>query len=238
MAIYDLVDRRDLKYPPFTPAIPRRLVAPAGHTSRRSARRTCCCTTRSTASRRSSISCARRPPIRSVLAIKQTLYRTGPDSPVVDALVDAARAGKEVTVVIELMARFDEAANIALATRLQEAGAHVMYGVVGYKTHAKMIMVVRREQRQSASLLPPRHRQLPPENDAPLHRLRSLHLRRGDRRGSARAVPAAHEPDARRRQMQKILQSPFTLHDAMLREDAARDRRTRARGGRRASSPR
>jgi polyphosphate kinase len=59
--------------------------------------------------------------------------------------VDAARAGKEVTVIIELMARFDEAANIQLATRLQEAGAHVMYGVVGYKTHAKLIMVVRRE---------------------------------------------------------------------------------------------
>ncbi|MGH8458776.1 MAG: polyphosphate kinase 1, partial [Nevskiales bacterium] len=66
-------------------------------------------------------------------------------SPVVDALVVAARAGKEVTVVIELRARFDEAENIGLATRLQEAGAHVVYGVVGYKTHAKMTLVVRRE---------------------------------------------------------------------------------------------
>ncbi|MEJ2603009.1 MAG: polyphosphate kinase 1 [Gammaproteobacteria bacterium] len=79
-----------------------------------------------------------------VLAIKQTLYRSGPTSPIVDHLVTAAQTGKEVTVVIELMARFDEAANIALANRLQEAGAHVVYGVVGYKTHAKMALVVRR----------------------------------------------------------------------------------------------
>jgi polyphosphate kinase len=80
-----------------------------------------------------------------VLAIRQTLYRTGPDSAMVAALVKAAQAGKEVTVVIELMARFDEEANVALATRLQQAGAHVVYGVVGFKTHAKMILVVRRD---------------------------------------------------------------------------------------------
>ncbi len=79
-----------------------------------------------------------------VLAIKQTLYRTGAASPIVDHLVTAARSGKEVTVVIELMARFDEAANISLANRLQEAGAHVVYGLVGFKTHAKMTLVVRR----------------------------------------------------------------------------------------------
>ena len=82
---------------------------------------------------------------KDVLAIKITLYRTGANSPIVDHLVSAARAGKEVTVIIELMARFDEAANISLANRLQEAGAHVVYGLVGYKTHAKMTLVVRRE---------------------------------------------------------------------------------------------
>lgn len=80
-----------------------------------------------------------------VLSVRQTLYRTGPDSAVVDALVAAARAGKEVTVVVELRARFDEQANLNLAQRLQEAGAHVVYGVVGYKTHAKMLHIVRRE---------------------------------------------------------------------------------------------
>lgn len=80
-----------------------------------------------------------------VLAIKQTLYRTGANSPIVDNLVKAAKLGKEVTVVVELMARFDEAENISSANRLQEAGAHVVYGLVGFKTHAKMCMIVRRE---------------------------------------------------------------------------------------------
>jgi polyphosphate kinase len=80
-----------------------------------------------------------------VLAIKQTLYRTGVDSPIVNTLIKAARADKEVTVVIELRARFDEKENIGLANKLQEAAVHVVYGVVGYKTHAKMCLVLRKE---------------------------------------------------------------------------------------------
>lgn len=83
-----------------------------------------------------------------VLAIKQTLYRTGHESVFVSSLMEASRAGKDVTVVIELRARFDEAANIELATRLQEAGIQVVYGVVGFKTHAKMLLVVRREKKK------------------------------------------------------------------------------------------
>ncbi len=83
-----------------------------------------------------------------VLAIKMTLYRTGADSEIVDALVRAARTGTEVTVVVEIRARFDEEENIRLAGRLQDAGANVVYGVVGHKTHAKAILIVRREGRK------------------------------------------------------------------------------------------
>jgi polyphosphate kinase len=143
-AIYDLVQRSDLKYPNFTPGLPARLVG---------------ATDLFAAIRQRDV--LLHHPYRSfgpvmdllrqaasdpaVLAIKQTLYRTGDHSPIVDALVAAAMADKDVTVIIELRARFDEEANIELATRLQEAGAHVMYGVVGYKTHAKMTLIVRRE---------------------------------------------------------------------------------------------
>lgn len=144
LALLDTVDRPDLKYPAFSPRLPGEL-GPSGDLF---------------AEIRSQDVLLHHPfdsflPVidfvrraatdPSVLAIKQTLYRTGPESAVVDALVEAARAGKEVTVVVELRARFDEADNIELANRLQAAGAHCVYGVVGYKTHAKMTLIVRRE---------------------------------------------------------------------------------------------
>ncbi len=81
-----------------------------------------------------------------VLAIKQTVYRTGDKSPVMEALIEAALNGKEVTVVLELLARFDEQTNINWAARLEEVGAHVVYGVVGHKCHAKMLLIVRKER--------------------------------------------------------------------------------------------
>ncbi|HUQ74769.1 MAG TPA: polyphosphate kinase 1 [Burkholderiales bacterium] len=89
----------------------------------------------------------------NVIAIKQTVYRTGTDSELMDILIEAARKGKEVTVVVELMARFDEEANMNWAARLEEVGAHVVYGVVGHKTHAKMSLIVRREDTDHGKVL-------------------------------------------------------------------------------------
>ncbi len=147
IAIHDMVDRSDLKYPPFVPALPRRLRNEPNLFE--VIRRDDVLLHHPYESFAPVVDLARQAATDpDVLAVKQTLYRTGADSMLVDALVSAARAGKEVTVIIELRARFDEAANIALATRLQEAGAHVVYGVVGHKTHAKMLLIVRREGRK------------------------------------------------------------------------------------------
>ncbi len=146
LALHELVERPDLKYAPFVPGLPRRLLQ--SEDMFESIRRGDILLHHPFESFAPIIDFARQAATDvKVLAIKQSLYRTGADSALVDALVDAARAGKEVTVVIELRARFDEEANIALANRLQEAGAHVVYGIVGHKTHAKMILVVRREGR-------------------------------------------------------------------------------------------
>lgn len=150
-----------------------------------------------------------------VVSIRQTLYRTGTVSAVAEALLKAARAGKDVTVVIELRARFDEAANIELANALQAAGAQVVYGVVGHKTHAKMCMIIRREGRRL---------------------VRYVHLGTGNYHpGTSRAytdygllssdqelgqdvqkifqqVAALGKPG----KLKALLQSPFTLHSGIL----------------------
>ncbi len=144
MSVLDAVDRPDLKYPAFSPRLPQ-LMSPSGDIFA-AIRHEDVLLHHPFDSFLPVIEFVRRAgEDPHVLAIKQTLYRTGPESAVVDALVGAAKAGKEVTVVVELRARFDEADNIALANRLQAAGAHIVYGVVGYKTHAKMTLIVRRE---------------------------------------------------------------------------------------------
>jgi len=144
MQIPDLVDRPALKYPPHVPAPVKALQAGLGmfdvirqqdvllhHPYE------------SFASVLDLMQLAAADP--NVVAIKQTVYRTGNESAVMEALMTAARNGKEVTVVVELLARFDEETNINWAERLESAGAHVVYGVVGHKCHAKMLLIVRRE---------------------------------------------------------------------------------------------
>src|SRR5580693_7720860 len=146
MAVYDLVDRAELKYAAFTPSTPERLrVGSDLFAALRNGDVLLHHPFQSFAPVTDFIKQAAGDP--QVLAIKQTLYRAGSDSAIVGALVEAAQADKDVTVIIELRARFDEEANIELANKLQEAGAHVMYGVFGFKTHAKLVMVVRREEK-------------------------------------------------------------------------------------------
>ena len=209
--VYDLVDRADLKFPPFQPRAlpgvdrifetvaagdvllhhPYDAFTPVLELLRQAA----------------------EDP--AVLAIKQTLYRSGKDSPIVAALIQAARNGKDVTAVVELRARFDEEANLGLADRMQEAGVQVVYGVVGFKTHAKMLLVVRREGRKLR---------------------RYVHLGTGNyHAGTARlytdlGLITAH-PDigndvhlifqqlsglASSITLKRLLQSPFTLHAGVL----------------------
>ena len=146
MAVYDLVDHAELKYAAFSPSIPERLrIGNDLFATLRAGEVLLHHPFQGFGPVMDFIKQAASDP--TVLAIKQTLYRAGTDSAIVGALIEAAQAGKDVTVIIELRARFDEEANIELANKLQEAGAHVMYGVVGFKTHAKLVMVVRREEK-------------------------------------------------------------------------------------------
>lgn len=150
-----------------------------------------------------------------VLAIKQTLYRTGAESPIVDHLVNAARSGKEVTVIIELMARFDEAQNIMLANRLQEAGAQVVYGLIGYKTHAKMTLIVRRESDQLV-----RYVHLGTGNYH--HATTRVYTDYGYMSSSKRLGEDVHKMFMQltslteARDLSRMLASPFSLYDALI----------------------
>ena len=145
MSVPDQVDRADLKFAAFQPGLPKALAKSKDvFETLRKGDILLHRPFQSFAPVIDFIRVAARDP--QVVAIKQTVYRTGTDSVIMQTLIDAARAGKEVTVVVELMARFDEEANINWAARLEEVGAHVVYGVVGHKTHAKMALVVRREE--------------------------------------------------------------------------------------------
>jgi polyphosphate kinase len=144
MSLPDMLERPDLKYPSFTPGLPPQV--PQGINMFTAISRGDILLHHPFQSFTPVVEFIRQSAADpNVIAIKQTLYRTGLDSVMVQALLEAARNDKEVTVVVELRARFDEEVNIEIATKLQEMGVHVVYGIVGYKTHAKMLMVVRRE---------------------------------------------------------------------------------------------
>ena len=150
-----------------------------------------------------------------VLAIKQTLYRTGVDSPIVAALVKAARAGKEVTVVIELRARFDEKENIDLAAKLQEAAVHVVYGVVGYKTHAKMCLVLRKEGKTLRNYVHLGTGNYHPKT-ARLYTDYGLFSCNKELSEDVRRIFAQLTSLGKVSKLNKLLQSPFTLHKGLI----------------------
>ncbi len=214
MAVPDMIERPDLKFPAFTPSRPRRL--PVGSDMFAGIRRGDILLHHPFESFSPVVDLLRQAASDpDVLVIRQTLYRTGPDSPIAKALIDAARSGKEVTVVIELKARFDEEANIELATQLQEAGAHVVYGVVGFKTHAKMILVVRREGKQLR-----RYVHLATGNYHPrtARQYTDFGLFTCDTVVGMDVQKIFHQLTApgRAGKLKKLLQSPFTLHANIL----------------------
>jgi polyphosphate kinase len=213
-SIYSLIERPDLKFTPFKPALP------------------------STFSKNKNIfevikkqDVLLHHPFESfapvidfirqaasdpnVLAIKQTLYRTGPDSPIVNALVKAAKEGKEVTVVIELRARFDEQENIDLAERLQDAAVHVVYGVVGYKTHAKMCLILRKEGKKFRNYIHLGTGNYHPKT-ARLYTDYGLFSCNKELGEDVRRVFVQLTSLGKVIRLNKLLQSPFTLHKSLI----------------------
>jgi len=147
--IFDIIDRPDLKFPRFVPGVPFSTQKKKDYAFFQMVSKNDILLHHPFQSFQPVIEFIKQASTDpDVVAIKQTVYRTGSDSTLMEALISAASAGKEVTVVVELLARFDEEANINWAGRLEEAGAHVVYGIVGYKTHCKMAMVIRRESGQ------------------------------------------------------------------------------------------
>ncbi len=146
MQVPDRIERPELKYPPFIPGLPATLQKKKATDIFQMIRKNDILLHHPYQSFQPVIHFIQQAAADpGVVAIKQTVYRTGTDSVVMEALIAAASRGKEVTVVVELLARFDEEANINWASRLEEVGAHVVYGIVGHKTHTKMAMIVRRE---------------------------------------------------------------------------------------------
>jgi len=231
IGIPDKVDRPDLKFPPFVPGMPTLLKKKSAdmfnvirkgdvllHHPYQSFKPVI-----------DFIQQAAADP--EVVAIKQTVYRTGTDSELMESLIAAAKRGKEVTVVVELLARFDEEANINWAARLEQVGAHVVYGVVGHKTHAKLLMVVRREDGKLR-----RYAHLGTGNYHPrtarLYTDFGLFTSNEDLCADVNEVFVQLTGLGKASQLHYLWQSPFTLHSKVL--EAIRNETSLARAGKRA----
>ncbi|MHB8354147.1 MAG: polyphosphate kinase 1 [Burkholderiales bacterium] len=214
MQVADMVDRPDLRFPRFTQSMPREFEKqPDLFVAIRKKDVLLHHPFQSFAPVVEFVRKAASDP--QVQAIKQTVYRAGTDSELIDALIDAARQGKEVTVVVELLARFDEEANINWAAKLEEAGAHVVYGVFGYKTHAKMCMVIRRE----AGVLR-RYVHLGTGNyhskTTKLYTDFGLFTADGDITADVNEIFLQITGLGRHARLKRLFQSPFTLHSELV----------------------
>lgn len=214
MQIPDQVERPDLKFRPFVPGVPATLVKRDIFDAIRRGDILLHHPFQSFAPVIQFIQQAAADP--RVVAIKQTIYRTGNESVLMDTLIGAAKSGKEVTVIVELLARFDEEANIGWASRLEEVGAHVVYGVVGHKTHAKMALIVRREDGRLT-----RYAHLSTGN---YHvRTAGLYTDFGLFTADEQICADVNETFkqltglGRASRLHHLWQSPFTLHEAVLR---------------------
>lgn len=214
MAVHSMVDRADLKYLPFQPRVQRPLLTSANLFE--AIRRHDCLLHHPYDGFGTVVELVKQAcRDDDVLAIKMTLYRTATDTALVNLLVEAAHSGKDVTVVVELRARFDEATNIGLAARLQEAGVQVVYGIVGHKTHAKMLLIVRRERgriRRYVHLGTGNYH----EETAKAYTDFSLLTDRPAFGEDVHNVFQQLSGLGRVLKMQELLHSPFTLHKAML----------------------
>ncbi|WP_305907450.1 polyphosphate kinase 1 [Methylomarinum sp. Ch1-1] len=214
-AIYNMVDRPDLKFTPFKPRVPSQLGRKKDLFA--AIKNQDMLLHHPYESFLPVVDFIRQAAVdHDVIAIKQTLYRTGVDSPVVGALIKAAKAGKEVTVVIELRARFDEKENIDLASKLQEAAVHVVYGVVGYKTHAKMCLVLRKEGKTLRNYVHLGTGNYHPKT-ARLYTDYGLFSCNKELGEDVRRIFGQLTSLGKVTKLNKLLQSPFTLHTGLLK---------------------
>jgi len=231
MGIPDKLDRADLKFMPFVPGVPT-LLKKKGADMFKVIRKGDVLLHHPYQSFKPVIDFIQQAAADpEVVAIKQTVYRTGTDSELMESLIAAAKRGKEVTVVVELLARFDEEANINWAARLEQVGAHVVYGVVAHKTHAKLLMVVRREEGKLR-----RYAHLGTGNYHPrtarLYTDFGLFTCNEDMCADVNEIFVQLTGLGKASQLRHLWQSPFTLHSKVL--EAIRNETALAKAGKRA----